>query len=140
VRPARGRIRSAATLLADVGARSDSPETGVAHLAAGLICWFASEARDHFEWALALFQPGRDDDLAFRFGIDPGVAAMAYLVAALWPLGASAAISLNDRMLARTKAVDWMREPPRHDLWGIGRVDGVIAVASELAGSIEQPF
>jgi hypothetical protein len=73
---------------------ADSPETGVAHLAAGLICWFASdyrEARDHFEWALTLFQPGRDDDLAFRFGIDPGVAAMAYLVAALWPLGESAA-------------------------------------------------
>ena len=37
------------------------------------------EARDHLERALALFQPGRDDDLAFRFGPDPGVAAMAYL-------------------------------------------------------------
>jgi predicted ATPase len=96
----------AAAFLADVEARPDSPETGVAHRAAGLTCWFAGEyreARDHFERALALFQPGRDDDLAFRFGIDPGVAAMAYLATALWPLGeVDLAISLNDRMLART--------------------------------------
>ena len=68
--------------LSDVEARPDSPEAGVAHRAAGQTCWFAGEyreARDHFERALALFQPGRDDDLAFRFGLDPGVAAMANL-------------------------------------------------------------
>ena len=29
-----------------------------------------AQARDHLERALALFQPGRDDDLAFRFGHD----------------------------------------------------------------------
>ena len=34
-----------------------------------------------------MFQPGRDDDLAFRFGQDAGVAAMHYLALALWPLG-----------------------------------------------------
>ena len=71
-----------AAFLSDVEARPDSPEAGVAHRAAGLTCWFAGEyreARDHLERALALFQPGRDDDLAFRFGLDPGVAAMAYL-------------------------------------------------------------
>jgi predicted ATPase len=34
-----------------------------------------------------LFQPGRDDDLALRFGQDAGVAAMHYLALALWPLG-----------------------------------------------------
>ena len=52
--------------------------------------WFAGEyekARDHLERALALFQPGRDDDLAFRFGQDAGVSAMAFLAFALWPLG-----------------------------------------------------
>ena len=55
------------------------------------------EARDHFERALALFQPGRDDDLAFRFGQDPGVAAMLYLALALWPLGeVDRAVSLVD--------------------------------------------
>jgi predicted ATPase len=57
---------------------------------AGATRWFAGEyreARDHLERALALFQPGRDDDLAFRFGQDPGVAGMHYLALALWPLG-----------------------------------------------------
>jgi predicted ATPase len=34
-----------------------------------------------------LFQPGRDDDLAFRFGHDAGVGAMLYQALALWPLG-----------------------------------------------------
>ena len=54
------------------------------------------------ERALALFQPGRDDDLAFRFGQDPGVAAMASLAIASWPLGeVDRAISLIDRMQTR---------------------------------------
>ena len=64
----------AETFLSDVEARPDSPEAGVAHRAAGITCWFAGEyreARDHLERALALFQPGRDDDLAFRFGPGP---------------------------------------------------------------------
>ena len=100
----RGELPSmrahAAAFLSDVEARPDSPEAGVAHRAAGITCWFAGEyreARDHLERALALFQPGRDDDLAFRFGQDAGVAAMAYLAIALWPLGeVDRAISLID--------------------------------------------
>ena len=82
----------AAAFLGDVEARPDSPEAGVAHRAAGITCWFAGEyreARDHLERALALFQPGRDDDLAFRFGPDAGVLAMHYLALTLWPLGES---------------------------------------------------
>ena len=66
----------AAAFLSDVEARPDSPEAGVAHRVGGITCWFAGEyreARDHLERALALFQPGRDDDLAFRFGLDAGV-------------------------------------------------------------------
>ncbi len=105
----RGELPSmrahAAAFLSDVEARPDSPEAGVAHRAAGITCWFAGEyreARDHFERALALFQPGRDDDLAFRFGQDPGVGAMAYLAIASWPLGeVDRAISLIDRMQTR---------------------------------------
>jgi predicted ATPase len=95
----------AAAFLSDIEARPDSPEASVAHRAAGITCWFAGEyreARDHFERALALFQPGRDDDLGFRFGLDPGVAAMAYLAIASWPLGeVDQAISLIDRMQTR---------------------------------------
>jgi len=80
----------AETLLSDVEARPDSPEAGAAHRAAGITHWFAGEyvgAREHLERALALFRPGRDDDLAFRFGQDQGVAAMLYLALTLWPLG-----------------------------------------------------
>jgi class 3 adenylate cyclase/predicted ATPase len=76
--------------LGDVEAKPDSPEAGVAHRAAGLTHWFAGEypeARGHLERALALFEPGRDDDLAFRFGQDAGVSAMHYLALTLWPLG-----------------------------------------------------
>jgi predicted ATPase len=52
--------------------------------------WFAGEyreARERLERALALFQPARDDDLAFRFGQDPGVAVMMNLALTLWPSG-----------------------------------------------------
>jgi len=80
----------AAAFLADVEARPDSPEAGVAHRILGSTHWYAGEyreARSHLEQALALFKPGRDDDLALRFGHDVGVAAMLYLGLVLWPLG-----------------------------------------------------
>ena len=80
----------AEAFLDDVRARPDSPEAGVAHRIAGVTHWFAGEyveAREHLERALALFQPGRDDDLAFRFGQDAGVAAMLWFALTLWQLG-----------------------------------------------------
>ena len=78
------------TILAEVEARPDTPEAGVAHRGIGVTHWFAGEyreARDHLEHALALFEPGRDDDLAFRFGHDAGVVATLHLAFALWPIG-----------------------------------------------------
>jgi hypothetical protein len=95
----------AETFLSDVEARPDSPEAGVAHRTVGVTHLFAGEhveARDHLERALAIFQPRRDDDLAFRFGQDAGVAAMLYLALTLWPLGDIArAVSLVDDVEAR---------------------------------------
>ena len=85
--------------------RPDFAETSVAHRAAGTTCWFAGEyaqARAHLERALALFQPGRDDDLAFRFGYDAGLSAMCYLAFASWPLGeVDRSVSLMDRVQTR---------------------------------------
>ena len=96
----------AAAFLADVEARPDSPEAGVAHRVQGITHWFAGEfveARDHLERALALFEPGRDDDLTYRFGMDPGVPAMAYLAFVLWSFGEiDCALSLAERMRERT--------------------------------------
>ncbi len=90
----RGELSSmkahAQIFLNHVESRPDSPESGVACRAAGVTHLFAGEyveARDRLERALALFQPGRDDDLAFHFGIDAGVGAMLHLAHALWPLG-----------------------------------------------------
>ena len=94
----------AETFLGDVEARPDSPEAGVAHRAAGITHWFAGEyceAREHLEQALALFHPERDD-LAFRFGPDPGVLAMLYLALTLWPMGdIGRAVSLAGRAEVR---------------------------------------
>ena len=105
----RGELSSmrshAAALLADVEEQPDSPEAGVAYRVCGVTSLFAGEyadARDHLERALALFAPGRDDDLAFRFGIDVGVAAMANLAISTWALGnVEAATSLVGRMHTR---------------------------------------
>ena len=99
----------AAAFLSDLEATPESPEASLAHRAAGITCWFAGEYRealDHLERGLALFQPGRDDDLAFRFGMDPGVAAMANLAIASWPLGeVDRAMSLIDAMETRMSGV-----------------------------------
>jgi predicted ATPase len=99
----------AAACLRDVEAKPDSPEAGVAHRVCGQTHWFAGEyleARDHLERALALFQPGRDDDLAFHFGQDTGVAAMSYLALTLWPLGTvERAVSLVRDAEARSAAL-----------------------------------
>jgi hypothetical protein len=95
----------AEAFLGDVEAKPNSPEAGVAHRAAGVRHWFAGEyrqGREHLERALALFQLGRDDDLAFRFGQDAGVTAMHYLALTLWPLGdIGRAISLVGHAEAR---------------------------------------
>jgi class 3 adenylate cyclase/predicted ATPase len=88
--------------------RPDSPESSVANRIAGITCLFGGgyrEARDHFEKALAAFQPGRDDDLAFRFGFDPGVGAMGYLAISLWALGdIDRAMTFIERMENRIAA------------------------------------
>ena len=99
----------AAAFLAGVAASPDSPEAGVAHRVLGTTHCFAgeyAEAREHLERALTLFQPGRDDDLAFRFGQDAGVAAMVYLALASWPLGnVRRAVSLVDGAHERLASV-----------------------------------
>jgi class 3 adenylate cyclase/tetratricopeptide (TPR) repeat protein len=85
-----GMRADAETFLGDVAATPDSSEASVAHRLLGTTHWFAGEyvgAREHLERALALFQPGRDDDLAVRFAQDAGIAAMLYLALTLWALG-----------------------------------------------------
>ena len=85
-----GMFEPAQAFLRDVETRPGSPEAGVAHRAYGVTQWFTGnfvEARTHLEHAVAVFDPERDRDLAFRFGQDVGVSAMVYLAIVLWPLG-----------------------------------------------------
>ena len=110
----RGELSSmrayAKDFLDDVHARPDSPEAGIANRIWGSTHHCAgeyAEALHHLKRALELFQPGRDDDLAFRFGLDAGVAAMACLALALWPLGEiDLAASLIQQMLARMASLN----------------------------------
>ena len=95
--------------LSDVRARPDSPEAGIAYRVCGVTHQFAgeyAEAREYLERALALFQPGRDDDLAFHFGLDVGFTVLICSAIALWPLGeVERAVSLFESAQTRLAAI-----------------------------------
>jgi hypothetical protein len=115
----------AAAFLSDVEATPKSPDAGVAHRVAGTTSWFAGEyreARGHLERALALFQPGRDDDLAFRFGQDLGVSAMAYLALVLWPLGEIERATCFMSQVLHSVPHPWQHDRPRAHVRGAIRV------------------
>jgi DNA-binding winged helix-turn-helix (wHTH) protein/predicted ATPase len=83
--------RLAAAFLRDTASRPESGEAATAHRVHAMTCWFRGEfieARAHLERSLAIHHSERDRDLAFRFGVDVAVAAMADLALVLWPLGA----------------------------------------------------
>ena len=85
-----GMRELADAFLRNVETRPDRPETGIAHRIAGQTCWFAGDfttARLHLERALGHYDAERDRPLAFRFGQDLAVPAMAWLGMTLWPLG-----------------------------------------------------
>jgi predicted ATPase len=99
----------AEAFLSGVRAKPESPEAGIAHRIMGVTHQFAGEyadARERLKRALALFQPGRDDDLAYRFELDPGVIAMFCSAMASWPLGeVDHAISLLESAQARLAGI-----------------------------------
>ena len=92
-------------LLRDFQNRGDSPEAGIARRLNGETNWFEGNfvrARADLERALAMFDPERDRDLAFRFGQDVNVTATAFLAWVLWPLGEiDHARRLADEMVER---------------------------------------
>ena len=80
----------ASAFLSGVSGRPDSPEAGVAHRISGIYSWYVGDlvdARAHLEKALAISDPERDRDLAFRFGHDPRISASVQLGVVLWLLG-----------------------------------------------------
>ena len=91
-------------MLRDCERWPQSGEASIAHRMRGVTHWFAGEfvaARGHLEKAIAIFDPERDGDLAFRFGQDPGIVATAYLAQVLWLLGE---VALADQRMTETTA------------------------------------
>jgi class 3 adenylate cyclase/predicted ATPase len=85
-------LRLSEAFLHDVRSRPDSGEAATAHRVYAMTCWYRGaflEAERHLERSLAIHDHERDRELAFRFGLDVGVAAMADLALVLWPLGAT---------------------------------------------------
>ena len=101
----------AAEFMRDTSELPTSPEAGVAHRLMGVTKWFVGEfdeARSHLEQALAIYDAGRDSDLAFQFGQDAGVAAMEFLALTLWPLGqVELASKVIVDMAARIRLTDY---------------------------------
>ena len=80
----------ASAFLSGVSGQPNSPEAGVAHQISGIYSWYVGDlvdARAHLEKALAISDPKRDRDLAFRFGHDPEISASVQLGVVLWLLG-----------------------------------------------------
>jgi predicted ATPase len=93
----------------EVETRAGPPEAGVAARVNGATDWFAGnfpEARVSLERALAIFNPERDSDLAFRVAQDRGVSITAYLALVLWPLGeVDRAREVAEGMVARATTI-----------------------------------
>ena len=90
----RGQIRlgreTAEIFLHEAKAAGRMTETAVACRILGITCFWQGhflEERTHLEEALKIYQPERDREANFRFGLDTGLCATIYLAQANWLLG-----------------------------------------------------
>jgi adenylate cyclase len=88
----------------------DSPQLMLAHWAVGWDLMALGElaaARAHLEQALALDDPQQHRTLAVRFGLDPGVIALAHLACTLWLLGyPEQALARSESALSLARELD----------------------------------
>jgi class 3 adenylate cyclase/predicted ATPase len=111
------------TFLRNVEGQPELPETGIAHRIGGMTSWFAGDfvnARLYLERALACYDSERDSPLAFRFGQDLAVPAMAYIALTLWPLGVGNPAGYLERAIAhalQTKHVPTIAYAYLHGSW-----------------------
>jgi predicted ATPase len=90
----RGELRlareTAETFRREAETEERMTEAAEARRILGVACLFQgdlAEARAHFEQALRIYDPERDRDAKFRFGMDTRAVATAYLALTNWPLG-----------------------------------------------------
>src|SRR5262249_48444315 len=73
--------------LREATARSDRPETLIAHRSSGINCLYFGDfagAHHHFQKTIELYDPARHGDFANRFGQDPRAAAEIRDALTLW--------------------------------------------------------
>ena len=105
----RGELRSARetaeTFLSDAEKEARTTEAAAARRCLGVACLWQGDlavARAHFEQALRIFDPERDREAKFRFGMDIGVSARVFLALTNWLLGeAGPARKLIEEAIAR---------------------------------------
>src|SRR5208337_1251309 len=81
---------TAETFLREADKEERTTEAAAARRVLGVACLFQGDlavARAHFEQALRIFDPERDREAKFRFGMDIGAATTLYLALANWLLG-----------------------------------------------------
>ncbi len=81
---------TAESLLREAERAERAMEAGVGHRLLGATVFYQgdfAQARAHCEQALRIYEPDRDREAKFRFGIDTAVAATSYLALAAWCLG-----------------------------------------------------
>ena len=81
---------TAEAFLKDATQRPGSPEAGLGHRGYGMTFWFQGDfvgGQEHIEQVLTIYDRDRDRESAFKFGLDYGISAMAFLALVLWPLG-----------------------------------------------------
>jgi adenylate cyclase len=105
----RGELRSARetaeTFLREAEREERMTEAAAARRSLGVACLFHGDlavARAHFEQALRIFDPERDREAKFRFGMDIGVSTTIFLALTNWLLGeAGPALKLIEEAIAR---------------------------------------
>jgi predicted ATPase len=95
---------TASLFLCDADSAAWPSEAGAARRALGQTCLWQgdfNEAQTQFEEALRIYNPKRDRDVKFRFGMDTGAGSRALLAVVNWLLGAPARVrELIDGALA----------------------------------------
>lgn len=113
----RGELRSARetaeTFLREAEKEERTTEAVAAHYSLGVACFFQgglAEARAHLEQALRIFDPERDREAKFRFGMDIGAAATGYLGFTIRLLG-EVGLARNLIEAANARAVESTHPP-----------------------------
>jgi DNA-binding winged helix-turn-helix (wHTH) protein/tetratricopeptide (TPR) repeat protein len=121
----RGEVNSAHALAEQLMRRADNTEDPAlklyARIALGVALYFMGQfvpALKHLETAIAIYDPGRHQQLMLSFGFDAGVWSLCYTAATLWHLGyADQALRRADEALALAGKLSHPLNLAQAELW-----------------------